>query len=224
MVARQLRLSVLLLACPFAYGQSPNKSNSQAISEPLEIHLTNPPHWKDSCLEVSVRRTNHSKSPIFLPSFAEALMYSSVTDATNSLGQGTGVAWFTVYGMTDIIDRSVTRLASGESKRDTYCIWETFPVVDSEKKMRRQVRLQGRIRIYASYYREAPKWQISKQQREEMAQTPPSMWKNADRWNGSSVMTEIRIPCPKGISKPDCTIAPPIFQGEHSVPIPDVGE
>jgi hypothetical protein len=225
MVARQLRLSVLLLACPFAYGQSPNTSNSQAISQPLEIQLANPPHWKNSCLEVSIRRTNHSKSPIFLPSFAGVLIYSSVTDATNSLGQGTGVAWFTVYGMTDIIDsQRVTRLAPGESMRDAYCIWDTFPVVDSEKKMRRELRVQGRLRIYASYYREAPNWQISKQQREEMAQSPPSMWKNADRWNGGSVMTEIPIPCPESASKPDCSIPPPIFQGELAVPIPDVGK
>jgi hypothetical protein len=79
-----------------------------------------------------------------------------VTDATNTLGQGTEVAWLPVYGMSDIIDHNVTRLAPGETKRDTYCLWDTFPVVDSEKKMRRQVRLQGNLRIYASYYREAP--------------------------------------------------------------------
>jgi hypothetical protein len=224
MVARQLRLSVLLLACPFAYGQSPSASDSQAISQPLEIHLANPPHWKNFCLEVSIKRTNRSKSPIFLPSFGGVLINSSVTDATNSLRQGTGVAWFTVYGMSDIIDRSVTRLAPGEAKRDSYCIRDTFPVVDSEMKMRRQVHLQGRLRIYASYYREAPNWQISKQQREEMAQTPPSMWKNADRWNGGRVMTEIPIPCPEGASKPDCTIPPTIFPGEHGVSTPDVGE
>ncbi len=224
MVARQLRLSLLLLVCPFAYGQSHDTSNSQAISQALEIHFANPPHWKNACLEVSIRRTNRSKSPIFLPSFAGVLIYSSVTDATNSLGQGTGVAWFTVYGMGDIIDRNVTRLATGESKRDTYCICDTFPVVDSEKKMRRQVRFQGSLRIYASYYREVPNWQISKQQREKMAQTPPSMWKNADRWNGGSVMTEIPIPCSEGASRPDCTIPPPIFQGEHGVPIPNVGQ
>jgi hypothetical protein len=223
-VARQLRLLVLLLACPFAHGQSPTTSNSQAISQPLEVHIVDPPDWKNYCLEVNIKRTNRSRSPIFLPSFAGVLIYSSVTDATNTLGQGTGVAWFPVYGMTDIIDPSVTRLAPGETKRDTYCIWDTFPVVDSEKKMRRQVRLQGNLRIYASYYRETPNWQISKQRREEMAQTPPSKWKNADRWNGGRVMAEISIPCPKGTSKPDCTIPPPIFQGEHSVPIPDVGE
>jgi hypothetical protein len=224
MIARRLRFWFLLLACPFAYGQSPTTSSSQAISQPLEIHLANAPHWKNFCLEVSISRTNRSKSPIFLPSFAGVLINSSVTDATNTLGQGTGVAWFTVYGMSDIIDLSVTRLAPGEIRRDTYCIWDTFPVVDSEKKMRRQVRLQGYIRIYATYYREAPNWQISKQRREEMAQTPPSKWKNADRWNSGSVMTEIPIPCPEGVNKPDCTIPPPIFQGERGVPIPDVGE
>ena len=224
MVARQLRLSVLLLACPFAYGQSTATSDSQAISQPLEIRMANPLRWKNYCLEVSIIRTNRSKSPIFLPSFAGVLIYSSVTDATNALGQGTGVAWLPVYGMSDIVDPSVTRLAPGGTKWDTYCIWDTFPVVNSEKKIRRQVRLQGNLRIYASYYREAPNSQISKQQREEMAQTPPSKWKNADRWSRGRVMTEIPVPCPKGAGKPDCTIPPPIFQDEHSVPIPDVGE
>jgi len=121
--------------------------------------------------------------------------------------------------MSDIIDLSVTRLAPGESRRDTYCISDTFPVVDSEKKTR-QVRLQGNLRIYASYYREAPNWQVSKQQREEMAQTLPPKWKNYDRWNGGLVLAEISIPCPKSAKKPDCTLAPPIFQGERTVPIP----
>jgi hypothetical protein len=173
---------------------------------------------------VSIKRTNRSKSPIFVPSLAGVFIDSSVTDATNSLGQGTGMAWFSVYGMSDIIDPSVTRLAPGATKRDTYCVWDTFPVVDSGKKMRRQVRLQGNLRIYASYYREAPSWQTSKPQREEMARTPPTKWKKADRWTGGSVMTEIPIPCPKGATKPDCTLPPAIFQGEHSVPVPDVGE
>jgi hypothetical protein len=210
MAARQLCLSFLLLACPFAYGQPPVISNNQIISEPLEIRAANHPHWKNYCLEVSVTRTNRSKFPIFLPSFGGVLIYSKVTDTAITMGQGTGVAWFPVYGMSDIIDPSVTRLAPGETRRDTYCIWDTFTVVDSEKKMRRQVRLQGNLRVYASYYREAPNSQISKQQREAMAQTPPSKWKNADRWNGGRVMTEISIPCPKGTSKPDCTIPPPI--------------
>lgn len=33
-----------------------------------------------------------------------------------------------------------------------------------------------------------------------MAQTPPSMWKNAARWNGGSVMTEIPIPCREALA------------------------
>ena len=224
MVARQLRLSVLVLACPFAYGQSPNTSDSQAISQPLEIHLANPPHWKKSCLEVSIRRTNHSKSPIFLPSGA-LLVYSSVNDASNTLGQGNGLAWLPVYGISDFIDSSVTRIEPSQTRRDTYGIRDTFPIVDSEKNIRRNVRLQGNLRVYGSYFREAPDWQISKQQREEMAQTPPSQWKNYDRWNGGTVIAEIPIPCrSKDVSKPDCSAALPIFQGEHAVPNPDVGD
>jgi hypothetical protein len=99
-----------------------------------------------------------------LPSFG-LLVYSSVTDASNTLGQGNGLAWLPDYGISDIIDSSVT--------------------------IRRQVRLQGNLRIDASYFREAPDWQISKQQREQMAQTPPSQWKNYDRWNGGQVVAEI---------------------------------
>jgi hypothetical protein len=224
MLACRLHLSVLLLACPFAYGQSSVTLNSQANPQPLEIRLANHPQWKNRCLEITVTRTNRSTSPIFLPLFSGLVVYSSVTDASNTLGQGNGLAWLPVYGMSDIIDPGTRRLAAGQTRRDTYCIGDTFPVVDSEKKIRRKVRLQGNLRIYASYFREAPDWQISKQQREEMAQTPPSQWKNYDRWNGGRVMAEISIPCLTGANKPDCTTPPPIFQGEHGVPIPDVGQ
>jgi hypothetical protein len=220
---RRLHLSVLLLVCPYAYGQAPATPDTQAISQPLTIRTDGPPRWKNHCLEIIVTRTNRSKSTIFLPSFGGLLVYSSVTNASNTLGQGRGVAWFLVEGMSDIIDRSVTRLAPGQTRTDTYCIGDTFPVVDSAKKTRRQVRVQGSLRIYADYYREAPNWQISKQQREEMAQTPPSQWKNYDRWNGGQVMAEIPIPCPADANKPDCTNPPPIFEGEHGVHIPDVG-
>jgi len=220
----RLHLWVLLLICPFDYGQVPVAPNTDASSQPLAIRIGTPPQWKKHCLQISVTRANRSKLAIFLPSFGGLLVYSSVTDASNTLGQGSGVAWFLVEGMSDIIDRSVSRLAPGRAKRDTYCIADAFPVVDSERKVRRQVRLQGTLRIYANYFREAPDWQISKQQREEMAQTPPSQWKNYDRWNGGRVMIEIPIPCPTDANKPDCTIPPPLFQGEHVVPIPDVGE
>src|SRR5215475_13201615 len=126
MGVRQLHflMLMLLLACPFACGQSSASPNSQAISQALEIWIASPPHWKNYCLELTIRLTNRSKAPIFLPSFAGVLFYSSVTDATNTLQQGTGMAWFLVYGMSDIIDSSVTRLAPGEAKRDTFCIWD----------------------------------------------------------------------------------------------------
>jgi hypothetical protein len=220
----QFAFYFLLLFPSLAFGQESSASTSQVISHPLEVHLASPPRWKNRCLELRVRRTNHSKSPIFLPVFTGILIYSTVTDATNTLGQAAGVVWFPVYGMSGIIDAGFTRVAPGETVQDTYCIWDTFTVMDSLDQMRRQVRLQGNLQIYASYYLEEPNWLLSKWRKEQMAHTSPSQWKNADRWNGGRVMTEIPIPCPKDVTKKDCACPPPIFQGEHSVAIPDVGE
>ncbi len=107
----RLHLWVLLLICPFDYGQVPVAPNTDASSQPLAIRIGTPPQWKKHCLQISVTRANRSKLAIFLPSFGGLLVYSSVTDASNTLGQGSGVAWFLVEGMSDIIDRSVSRRA-----------------------------------------------------------------------------------------------------------------
>jgi len=224
LVRFRIWLALLVLVSPCSRAQESSASGGQAAEPALEIRLTTSPIWKDYCLQVSLQRVNHSKSLIFLPSFNGVLIYSSVIDTSNTLGQGNGLAWLPVYGSSDIVSPDVSRLPPGEEKQNLYCIPDTFPVVDAEKKLRRQVRLQGKLRIYAGYYLEAPKWQISKAQREKMAVTSPDQWKNADIWSGSSVSIEIAIPCPAGSKGPDCSVPPPIFQGEHRPPIPDIGK
>lgn len=220
-IRHRFALAFLILLSRLASAQEPATIQQQEVQTALEVRVVKPLIWRNYCLEVSIIRRNRSKVPIFLP-FSGIFIYSTVMDTTNVLGQGNGTAWFVVYGLSDIICSDVTRLGPGETKQDTLCIEDTFPVVNSETKMRRQVRVQGRLRISAGYFPAAQKWQISNAQREEMMRTPNAKWKNADRLKGASVSFEISIPCPKGIGRAECTIPPPIFQGERHVPVPDI--
>jgi hypothetical protein len=206
-----------------AYGQKSPSITKQDASRPLEVRVTKPLAWNNHCLQVNIARVNRSKSAIFLP-FTGVFIYSSVTDATNALAQGKGRAWFTAYGYSDIIAKDVTRLGPGEAKRDVYWASDTFPVVNGETRRRRQVRVQGSLPSSAGYFPEAPTWQISKAQREEMMSTPPAKWKNADRWNGGRVTLEIPLPCSHDANVAECTSPPPIFAGERGVRVPDLGE
>lgn len=159
-----------------------------------------------------------------MPHSPGILVDSSVTDDTNSLGQGKGEAWVPVYGQSDIIWEDVVRLAAGDAKQDTFCIEDTFTVLNAEKQMRRQVRVQGKLRVYARYYLEAPRWQMSKQQLEEMTHTPPDKRKNADKGSGGWATIEIPIPCRIDTVEHDCHRPPPIFAGESTLPVPPAGE
>lgn len=221
---RILFLLVLCSAAGAAWSQTREASTDGARSEALEVRVLGPVFWKKYCLEVNVKRTNRSKSPIFLPANTGVQVLSSVTDATNTLKQGPGVAWVAVYGLSDIIDYEVIRLAPGESRVDCYCISDTFAIVNSATEVRRQVPLRGMLRISASYLREAPRWQLSRSQREDMARTTPPEWKNVDWGNGGTLTAEIRIPCPEINSRPGCDSPPPIFADEHPPPIPDLGK
>jgi len=185
----------------------------------LQIQLLRPPQWKNYCLEVHIRRRSLAKSPIFLPVTQGIVIDASVTDSTNTLEQGTGLAWFSVYGIDDIIDPRAAPLAPGESKQNTFCIRDTFPVVGS--KGRRQVPLQGNLRIYATYALDEDAW---RGRSEALVRAPPDDWNLLDlkKINGATII--IPIPCHKGATKAGCTSPPPIFSGEHGIRIPDFPE
>ena len=193
-VPRQLIFLLLLLVCPPIYSQKPPASAVRPNPRPLEINLTKPPFWGNHCLWVSIRRANLSKSPIFLPVHEEILIDVSVTDPTNALGRGSGEVWLPVYGPGDVINSDVTRLAPGEARQDTYCLPDTLQIEDSITGTRREVRLQGKLRICAKYYLGTSKRRGDQPQREQM--------------------NEIPIPCPDGVDKAECATPPPIFAGE----------
>jgi len=92
-------LSTVVVSSP-TWGQETTEAKGQSGPPLVELKLTKAPLWKDNCLELSVQRTNLSKSAVFLDAtYSEGLkIYSSVNDAANALGQGAGEAWMLVMG------------------------------------------------------------------------------------------------------------------------------
>jgi hypothetical protein len=210
------KLLSVLVVTSLACGQESTKPTSHLGPPPLEVKLTKAPLWKGNCLELSVQRRNLSKFSIFLDaSYSEGFkIYSSLSDATNALGQGTGDAWMLVYGWTDVVPEPI-RLAPGARRRNTFCIAETFPVKETGKETLRQVRVRGRLRIVAGY--EISTWRIIDRSEGKMRRAYVRIADNSECWTFGEVVLEIPIPCPNGIGMSDCLSPPPIFPGEHDV-------
>lgn len=148
-------LSILVVSS-LAWGQESRKPSSESAAPSLELKLIKGPRWTGNCLKLSFQRTNVSKSSIFLnPTYGGIKIYSSVRDATNALGQGSGEAWMLVYGWTDVVSKPI-ELVPGAKKQNTLCIAETFAVKQAGKETFRQVRVQGTLRVVAEY--EIPTW------------------------------------------------------------------
>jgi hypothetical protein len=211
----QAALLSMLVVPSLASGQEPTKPTSQSGPATLELKLTKGPLWKGNCLELSVQRTNLSKFSIFLDATYEGVrVYSSVSDATNTLGQGPGGAWMLVYGWTDVVSKPI-ELAPAARRQNTLCIAETFPVKETGKEMLRQVRVQGKLRIVGGY--EIPTWRIVDQPQGKGRRTYVRMADNSNHGTFGEVVLEILIPCPNGIGTNDCLSPPQIFPGEHDV-------
>src|SRR5215468_2688787 len=113
----QAELLLILFIASLACGQEPTRTTSQSGPPPLELKLTKGPLWKDTCLELSIQLTNVSKSSIFLGAMYQGIkVYSSVSDPTNTLGQGAGEAWMLLYGWTDVISEPI-ELAPGTRRQ-----------------------------------------------------------------------------------------------------------
>jgi hypothetical protein len=208
-------LSTLVVSSP-ACGQKSTEAKSQSGPPPVELKLTKTPRWKDNCLEVSVQRTNLSKSSVFFDAtYSDGLkIYSSVNDAANTLGQGAGEAWMLVYGWTDVV-REPIKLGPGARRRSTLCIPATFPVNESGKEILRQVRVQGKLRIVAEY--EIPALRLIHQRLGKGKGAYVLVPDISSRGTFGEVVIEMAVPCPNGTGSSDCLSPPPIFLGEHDV-------
>jgi hypothetical protein len=213
----QVALLFLLFLSPLAQGQETLSSKKPARWQPLEIRLAKPPSWHDHCLEISIKRVNHSKSRLFLPPtpFEGVEIYSSVIQAKSTLELSGRETWIVVYGLSDVIYSEGRTLAPRGEEQNTYCIGETFPVKDMVTNATRQVRLQGRLRILAGYEQKIPKRKINREQQEETTRSTPAKRDDSSSWRSRQAWLEIRIPCSAGVVKTDCSLPPPIFPGEH---------
>jgi hypothetical protein len=211
----QAKLLSIFLVSSLASGQEPTKPTSQPGPAPLELKLTKTPVWKGNCLELSVQRTNLSKFSVFLDGTYEGIkVYASVSDSTNTLGQGPGEAWMLIYGWTNAASESI-KLVPAARRQNILCIAETFPVKETGKEILREVRVQGKLRIVAGY--EIPTWRIIDQSQGKGRRTYVRMFDNSKRWTLGEVVLEIPIPCSSGIGTSDCFTPPQVFPGEHDV-------
>ena len=213
-----IRVSLLsiLVVSPLTSSQECRKPPSESAAPSLELKLIKGPRWTGNCSKLSFQRTNVSKSSIFLnPTYGGVKIYSSVRDATNALGQGSGEAWMLVYGWTDVVSEPM-ELVPGAKRHDTLCIAETFPVKQTGKETFREVSVQGTLRVIAEY--EIPTWKTMHQPQDGGKGAYVRTVDKSGHWTFSEVVLEIPIPCLNGTSASDCPSPPEIFAGEHDVP------
>jgi hypothetical protein len=201
---------------PLAEGQEFLRPDT-AVIEPLEIRLAKPPLWRDHCLEITVKRVNHSKRRIFFPptAFEGVEIYSSVTQAKNALELGGPETWILVYGRTDAVGGEQRMLAPGSEDQKTYCVNETFPVRDTVTNERRQVRLQGRLRISADYEQKILHGKSGDERQTNKESGTRTKELDSDGWRSRTSTIEIQIPCRGNAVNPGCSSPPPIFSGER---------
>jgi hypothetical protein len=210
----------VLLFLPFlsslAEGQDVLRPDT-AVIEPLEVRLAKPPLWRDHCLEITIKRVNHSKRRILFPptAFEGVEIYSSVTRAKNALELGGPETWILVYGWTDASGGEQRKLAPGSEDQQTYCVNETFPVRDTVTNERRLVRLQGTLRISAGYEQKILHGKSAGERQTNKESGTRTKEPDLDGWRSRTATIEIQIPCRGDAVNPGCSSPPPIFPGER---------
>lgn len=212
----------LLFVSAVAFGQEPAKPARRSSLAPLELKLIRGPQWKDSCLELTIQRTNLSQSSIFLDATYEGIeAYSSVSVASKTIGRGPGETWMLVYGWTDVYVSEPIKLVPGARRQNTLCIAETFPVKETGNEILRQVRVQGKLRIVAGYG--IPTWKIVDQPQGQGRRSYVRTADSPSHWTFGETALEIPVPCPSGVGTLDCLSPAQIFPGEHDVHMVEVG-
>jgi hypothetical protein len=209
-----LLLSVSLWS--LAEGQE-SPSRDVTVTKPLKIRLAKPPIWRDHCLEITVKRVNHSKRRIFFPPelFEGVEIYSSVSQAKNALESSGPEAWILVYGWTDAVGGEMRMLAPGREDQKTYCVNETFPVRDTVTNGIRQIPLQGRLRVLAPYQQKFFQGKRGQNLRTDKQGSATTKELDSDSWSSGEATFEIQIPCRGNAVNPGCLSPPLIFPGER---------
>ena len=187
-------------------------------TELLEIRITRALQWENGCLQISLELVNRSTASLFLP--MQGLNIASSAKLSRSVaGQSDEEKWLTVNSGSEIVVLEAKRLAPGESAHDSYCVAESIAVISLQRKTRREIRVQGKLRIHQSYFLTEQDWLTHKAQREQMFRNPPSKWPKLLKPQVSTI--EMPIPCLKAGCNAQCIEPPLVLEGENPV-IPDV--
>jgi len=216
------KLLPMMLAFVIVVAAMQTKRGDSAVPQPihpLEVLTPEFPQWKDGCLQLGIDRVNRSSDTLYL--LASGLIVSS--SGINSVppsGHNPELIWFPVYGVSDILDFSAVPLVPGETKHFETCVGPTFAITNIKKETRREVPLQGQLRIDEYYFLNKQDALTYKSQHEEMFRTPPSDWPKV--LQQPEVATLIMpIPCRESSCKPGCD-EPPIVLDDEARMIPDV--
>jgi hypothetical protein len=213
-------LPMMLATAMMLAGLQVNKSNSRTaqLPLPLEVRITEPLHWKNGCLLVSIDRVNRSSAALFLAENG-LIVASSGINAVSPSGHNPEVNWYPVYGVSDIRIFIAQPLAPNEAKHDALCVGPTFPVTDMKKETRREVPLRGQLKIYAYYFLTQQDWLTNRSQQEAMLRTSSE---NRPKVLEPELTTAIMtIPCRESGCNPGCDGPPVVFDGEARI-VPDI--
>jgi len=190
---------------------------------PLEVRMTAPPRWENGCLSVTLERNNHTAVPVFLTEMGP-YFYIALDVSMNEASTGEAIKWVNVSGVSDFRSLEAVSLAPGATLRNEFCLSNTIWVVNLQKKTRREIPVQGKLRIDVSYFPTEESWKINK----EWYTDPPSYLKRdgalagppaniAPKW----VKIFAAIPCSDAACESGC-VEPPIgLPGEDRL-VPDV--
>ena len=220
---RQLTVATFALstiASPFIAQPQTDKVEKLTPS-PLEIRLSELPHWEKNCLKVSVDRINHSSTALFLP-VKGLFIATSVSEATDT-GNKLEERWINIFGFSDIGIWDATPIAVGATVHEEKCLYPEVAVVSLHAQSRRLIPLRGRLKFDATYFLTEKDWQNDKKNHEEMFQTKPAKWDldKIAREGPKLVSVLTAIPCREADCKLSCNAPPVVLKDENRV-IPDV--
>ena len=213
--ARVAMLTVLTLATALAVlwsGFPLTKTWAQTGQALLEVRVTKSIEWVNGCLNVSIDRTNHSTSTIFLPNRG-IYLDASVMYSRSELEESQEPDWLNLYGVFDIVDNDATPLQPGATRHDEICyIRPTVIVSDFKKKTSRKIPVRGRLRVDAYYFQTEQDWLKNRKQLEELH--TPYLLGGTQENHPHVVRAETAIPCYENGCKPGCD-KPPVIVGDE---------
>jgi hypothetical protein len=208
-------LGLSVVVCLFSLISARTQESPQLF----KAELTVAPEWQDGCLKLSIDRVNGSSSTIFLPPYAEIVVYSSVMRWANTSAKHGEEGWVVAYGAGDIIAFEASALAPGETRHKDICLRGTIAVVDLKEETRREIPMRGKLRIDASYFPNEQDWLAYKAEHEELTRAGSGIWPRKSTPRITTLI--VTVPCVAPRCVPPCD-GPPVVLNDEAPTVPDI--